>query len=120
MLFHGGTFYPNNSIINNDEIGEGMRGFLCFTNKLDCCEDISPTSSRSGEWYFPNRSAVEKENHGGAMYRNRGPSVVRLNQKNTSSSPTGIFRCEIPLKNGTNQSLYAGIYPTSRGKRICV
>ena len=117
MLFHNGSFHPNNSIININDIGEGTVGLLCFTNKLDCCEEIQPISRRSGEWYFPNGSALEKENIGGAMYRNRGPSVVRLNQKNTFVSPPGIFSCEITMKNGTNQSLYAGIYPINRGKR---
>ena len=116
-LFHDVFFHPNNSIINIDEIGEEAMALLCFTNKLTCCEAVS---SRSGEWYFPNGSAVEKENRGGDMYRDRGPSVVRLNQKSTSSSPSGVFHCEIPLKNGTNQSIYAGIYPSLIGKIVCI
>ena len=117
MLFHNGSFHPNNSIININEIGEGTIALFCFTNKLNCCDE---TLGLSGEWYFPNGSTVEKENNEGAIYRNRGPSVVCLNQKSTSSSLNGIFHCEIPLINGTNQSLYAGIYPRSRGKRVFV
>ena len=117
MLFHNGSFHPNNTIINATEIGEGTMALFCFTNKSNCC---SEPFGLSGEWYFPNGSAVEKQFNGGALYRNRGPSVIRLNQKNTSLSPAGIFHCEIPLENGRNWSLYAGIYPTNRGKRsIC-
>ena len=116
-LFHDGSFHPNNSIINANEIGEGTMALFCFTNKLNCC---SGTFGLSGEWYFPNGSAVEKKRNGGAVYRNRDLSVVRLNQKSISSSPAGIFHCEIPLKNGTNKSLYVGIYPTSSGKRVCM
>lgn len=113
-LFHNGSFRRNNSVININEIGEGVVGLLCFTNKLDCCE---PSSSSSGEWYFPNGSAVEKGDEM-TLYSHQGPSVVRLYQNNTSLTPIGIFRCEIPLENGTNQSLYAGIYPINRGLRI--
>ena len=116
-LFHNGSFHPNNTIINATEIGEGTMALFCFTKKSNCCSEVF---GLSGEWYFPNGSAVEKELNGGALYRNRGPSVICLNQKNTFLSPPGIFRCEIPLENGTNQSLYAGLYPTNRGKRECV
>ncbi len=117
MLFHNGSFHPNNSIINVDEIGEGTMALFCFTNKSNCCNiDFGPQDL--GEWYFPNGSAVAINRDGTAMYRNQGPSVVRLNQKNTSLSPAGIFHCKIPLENGINQSLYAGIYPTKRGRRV--
>ena len=112
VLFHNSSFYPNNSVININEIGKGTLALFCYTNKLNCCNELE----MSGEWYFLNGSAVEDS---GTMYRNRGSSVVCLNQKNTSSAPTGIFHCEIPLKDGTNQSLYTGIYPISRGKRVC-
>ena len=116
-LLHNGSFHPNNTIINVDEIGEGTMALFCFTNKSKCC---SEALGLSGEWYFPNGSAVEKQDNGGALYRNRGPSVIRLNQKNTSLSPTGIFHCEVPLENGTNQNLYAGLYPINEGIRECV
>ena len=112
VLFHNSSFYPNNSIISINEIGKETLALFCYTNKLNCCNELE----MSGEWYFPNGSAVGDS---GTMYRNRGRSVVRLNQENTSTSPTGIFHCEIPLKNGNNQSLYAGVYPSSRGERVC-
>jgi hypothetical protein len=86
---------------------------FCFTIKSNCCNRPSVI----GEWYFPNGSAVGINRDDTAMYRNQGPNVVRLNQKSTSLSLAGIFHCEIPLENGTNQSLYAGIYPSNRGKR---
>ena len=95
-----------------DKIGEGAMALLCFTNKLDCCQE---QPQRFGEWYFPDGSPVEKKGVSN-IYRNRGPSVVRLNQRNNNStSPTGVFLCVIPDMNETNQSIYIGVYPMNEG-----
>ena len=90
-----------------DKIGEGAMALLCFTNNLDCCQE---QLQRFGEWYFPDGSAVERQGDSN-IYRNRGPSVVRLNQGNNSTSLTGVFLCVIPDDSGTNQSIYVGVYP---------
>ena len=55
-------------------------------------------------------------NGGGSIYRNRGPSVVRLNRRNNAMMPTGVFRCEIPDASGTNQNVYVGVYSWGIGK----
>ena len=110
-LFHDGNFYANNTVIPMDEIGEGAMALLCFTNNLDCCGE---PPRRFGEWYFPNGSSVGRQSES-SIYRDRGPSVVRLNLRNHSTSLTGVFHCEIPDMNGTNQSIYIGLYPVNKG-----
>ena len=85
---------------------------LCFTNKLDCC-DTKP--NRSGEWYFPNGSRVKTNVEKNTMYRDRGPSVVHLNLRRSSTFIAGVFHCEILNISGKNHSIYVGIYPIDEG-----
>jgi hypothetical protein len=95
-----------------DEIGVEAMSLLCFTNKLDCCGEAS---LRSGEWYFPNGSRVPVQKDG-AIYRDGGASVVRLNWRNHSDSPIGVFRCQIPDNNMVKlQDIYIGVYPRNAG-----
>ena len=68
-----------------------------------------------GNWYFPEESAVEFE-RANNIYKNRGPSVVRLHKKPNITSPTGIYRCDIPDDNGVNQSIFVGVYPMEHGE----
>ena len=96
-----------------DDIAENDGALLCYTNNVECCE-----SSRKGEWYFPNGTTVGTSVDGGDFYRNRGPSVVRLNRRNNAMMPTGVFCCEIPDANGTDQSIYVGVYPHREGAPI--
>ena len=114
VLFHNGNFHANNSIVTIDEIGAGEMALMCFTSELECCDN---EPNRSGEWYFPNSSAVRVNDKSDNIYRDRGRSVVRLNRKNNSSSLTvyGVYHCMIPVKNLTNQSIYIGLYPSGKG-----
>ena len=69
-----------------------------------------------GEWYFPNNgSAVGTMRENGSIYRNRGPSVVRLNRRSNAMMTDGVFRCEIPDASDTNQSIYVGVYSLGKG-----
>ena len=105
----------NNSIVTVDDIAENDGALLCYTNNKTCCKTNGLTGT--GEWYYPNKTMVSfgSYNRGGDFYRNRGPSVVRLNRRNNTTMPTGVFRCEIPDASGTNQSIYVGIYPEGSG-----
>ena len=114
VVFHNGSFHPNNSIINEDEIGEGAMSVLCFTNKLDCCGEVP---LHTGEWYFPNKSRVRVQNEG-VIYRDRHASVVRLNWRYYPNPPTGVFHCQIPDINGTIQNVYVGVHPRNAGMHI--
>ena len=109
----GEHIYGNNSIVTVDDIAENDSALLCYTNSDECCENGQQASNR--EWYFPSGTTVGTNVSGVGFYRNRGPSVVRLNRRNNAMMPTGVFRCEIPDASGTNQSIYVGIYPEGSG-----
>ena len=94
------------------EIGEERNALLCITNKNTCCK---LRSSIIREWYFPNGSQVRLIGDGANLYRNRGPSVVRLNRRNKATSPTGIFQCEIPSAIQLSNIIYIGIYHVGQG-----
>ena len=91
--------------MNAVDIDANDVGLLCLTNATDCCNAaLSPGGAAEGEWKFPNGTAVDSNiinvNAGGTdfFYRNRGPSVVRLNRR-SSPSERGRFSCE--LRGGT-------------------
>lgn len=96
----------NNTVVLVDDIGEEENALLCITNNADCCSG----SIRAGEFYFPNsNSPVLISREGGDFYRNRGTQLIRLNRRNGATSPTGIFRCEIPDAKGVMQNMLINI-----------
>ena len=106
--------YYNSSVINLTDIGEGhSAALLCLTDNTQCCKGGHNPSRALGHWYFPDGTPVpDGLDASRSIYRNRGPSVVRLNRRNNAQSPTGLYRCEIPDASGTNQTLYVGVYTT--------
>ena len=112
----------NNSIVSLGDIGEGRRALLCITNETGCCRD-SNVPGHMREWYFPNGSAVSRNDIGHSIYRNRGPSIVRLNRRHNAISPSGIFSCIIPsFITQSNQIvtsiIHIGIYDIGQGNNI--
>ena len=110
-----GYLYRNNSIITFENIGEGSNSLFCFTNLSSCCRKYDNGMRALGNWYFPDESALEPE-RANNFYKNRGPSVVRLHKKPSITSPTGIYRCDIPDDNGVSQSIFVGVYPMEQGE----
>ena len=111
--------YGNNSIVSLTEIGKGRKALLCITNETGCCKDANiPLSMR--QWYFPNRSSVRKGFDGDSFYRDRDPSIVRLNRRHNATSPNGIFWCTIPisiiqLNMIMTNTIHIGIYDIGQG-----
>ena len=98
------------------DIGEGRRALLCVTSETGCCRDASvPREMR--EWYFPNGSAVSIKGAGHSFYRDRGPSIVRLNQRYNVTSLNGIFQCTIPssITPLMTSTIHIGIYDNGQG-----
>ena len=85
--------YRNNSAIPLTEIGEGDNALHCKTDKEECCGTVP---NRFGEFYYPNGVLVPVARRQHGFYRNRGDQVVRLNRRESATSPTGTYRCEIP------------------------
>ena len=99
-----GTAIANNSNVCITDIGEEDKGLLCFTDLPSCCDQ-----NRTGEWIFPNKTIVPIKLHSVGFYRNRAPSVVRLNRKKGTESPTGLYCCEVPDATSRNKTVCANI-----------
>ena len=107
-----GKLYTNDSYILITNIGEGDEGaLLCFTDLVQCCRnEYSPDESGAlGKWFYPNGSDVGMYDDAEEFYTNRGPSRVRLNRRNDTTSPIGSFCCEVPDANFSNITLCANI-----------
>ena len=102
-----GEVYHNGSNILITDISEGDGALLCFTDLVECC--CLGGGSGVGGWYFPNQSTVPNSGEGGNFYRNRGPSIVRLNRRNNVTSPIGLFCCEVPDVTSTLHRICASI-----------
>lgn len=116
--------YGNNSIVSLTEIGEGSKALLCITSETGCCRDADNSNlfiARSmREWFFPNRSSVRKGFDGHSFYRDRDPSIVRLNRRYNATSPNGIFWCTIPISIIQSNiimtnTIHIGIYDIGQG-----
>ncbi len=95
---------------------------LCITNNAKCCRRVDTDMDQNalGNWYFPNGSDIEtgKNNN---IYKNRGPSVVRLHRKENIFSPSGIYNCAIPDSDDNHQSIFIGVYPMEEGENeMCI
>ena len=104
--------YPNNSIVTNTDIGTSSAALLCTTTYTPCCTSGNPET----QWFFPNGSQVPN-NPSLPYQRNRGryPGRVIL-IRNSESTTTGIFHCDILDASGVTQSLYVGIYDSGTGE----
>ena len=93
----------------------------CHTDLSSCC--TSQEGDHRGQWYFPNGEPVTQSNVTD-FYMREGSKVVELRRRNSATSPTGIYRCEIPtiaVHDDTNTSVRASVYVglyTSEGKCI--
>ena len=113
------AFYGNNSVVDLGDIGVGSNtlgdgdsmGLRCLTDSTQCCRGSdNPSTGALGEWYFPDGTLVPDGLVASRdIFRNRGPSVVRLNRRNNAQSPTGVYRCEIPDASGTNRNIFVGV-----------
>ena len=104
----------NNSNILISNIGEGdSDALLCYTDLTQCCRDVDGMAL--GEWFYPNGSEVDVSLSGSDFYRNRGPSLVRLNRRNNATSPKGQFCCVVPDATSTNVTVCANLCKLLKG-----
>ena len=101
----GDIVLTNCSYINRAGIGEGVVNSLrCVTNYSDCC---SGSGSGMGNWYDEKGMEVHQGAGGypSDLYVTRGDGVVYLN-RNMHGGQSGMWRCDIPDRTGTTQSIY--------------
>ena len=111
-----GQLYPNNSVVTVTDIGGSFftSALFCLTPSLECCNDTE-TPDEDGvvrEWYLPDGRPVSSA--GTAFSREQVSSAVSLYHSG-GTSPTGVFRCEIPDATGNSQNIYIGIYTEGDG-----
>lgn len=113
-LAFNGQLFGNNSIITISDIGEGAHSaLLCITNNSDCC-DPGDSSSVMGAWYLPNGRPADGNDQ--SFYQSRGPSVVRLSKKVSTTAPSGIFKCQVTDASGILQNVFVGLYLSNLGE----
>ena len=108
----GGVRITNNSNVGIYDIGEGDNGaLLCVTDLMQCCHrDYTATGTALGAWFYPNGTHVPIIIGDDYLYRNRGPSVVRLNRRNDAEYyATGLYCCEVPDSTFTTHRVCANI-----------
>jgi len=107
-----GVSLPNNSIVTNTDIGTDSEALLCTTTLPGCCTSANPETL----WYFPNGSPVPN-NPASSYQRTRGQNPGRvILHRNSESTTTGIFHCDIPDASGVTQNIYVGIYDSDTGE----
>ena len=110
-----GAIIPNHGFTLLNSIRESSNSLLCVTDNTACCaRDQVPGRGILGDWYYPNGTLVPNNADGLDFYRNRGPSVVRLNRRR--GGMTGIYYCEIPDTTGVDQTMYIGVYTANTGE----
>ena len=115
MLLRGQS-YSNNSLITFEDIAEGDSALLCLSTQMECCSaDEVPGGYVKGNWYYPNGRNIPNIPDN-SLYRNRGPSVVRLNRNVASTGVQyGIFKCSMP-DGAEDLNFFIGIYPKRVGE----
>ncbi len=96
-------------------ISTGTNSLLCITTTEACCQSThTGTDMGAGQWYFSDGKKVPFGSLS-PLYITLGASVVRLNRASFAITPSGLYRCEVPVIDGT-ESVYIGLYPVGQGR----
>ena len=98
--------YPNNSVVNLTDIGEGYDALHCITNLTTCCRGADGGSV--GEWFLPGKTSPVIRMNADSFARSGGPSAVLLNRR-TGTGPTGLYTCQVPDGSSMERTLYIGV-----------
>ena len=125
LSFMGQTL-ANNSYVDLTLVGNDASGsdsVQCITDLTTCCNNTH--GSHRGDWYFPDGNSRLPIPGGGDTFEQRIAQRVDLRRRNNPTSPTGIYRCDIPtgaVHDDTDISVrdtvYVGLYPASGGMRM--
>ena len=104
-----------------NDIGNSGRGpaLYCLTPSTKCCSNSETPNEATviREWYLPDGRQLSSA--GTTFSREQVSSAVSL-YRNGSTSPTGVFSCEVPDASGNSQNIYVGIYPQSDGENSLI
>ena len=121
------SFRDNIAVPNHGYVDLGMVG-TSFTNSVQCHTDLvtccrSDRGIHRGQWYFPDGELLQNKSGDHDVYEFE--AVMRrhdLRRRKSATSPTGIYRCEIPTNAvhddtdiSVRATVYVGLY-TGEGK----
>ena len=122
-----GMNLTNHSYVDLTTVGENISAsgdtVRCHTDLTSCC--TSSQGDHRRDWYFPNGYALRGSSGSGDIYQRRGDQVIHLRRRNNATSPSGIYRCDIPTAavndddipyTITGETVYVGLYPPNKGK----
>ena len=115
-----GTNLTNHSYVDLTLVGNAQNGgnrVLCHTDRDTCCS--ASQGADRGDWYFPNGDKLQFSNGPDDIYESRGAQQVELHRRNNGDT-SGIYCCDIPVKDGNGpETMYVGLY-ASGGKYDCI
>ena len=120
LSFGNDDVLPNHGYVDLGTVGVNYHNNVqCRTDLTTCC--TSQQGDHRGQWYFPDGQPVTQSDDTD-FYVREFERLVDLRRRNSATSPTGIYRCEIPtnaVHDDTNTSVRASVYVglyTSEGK----
>ena len=125
----GSNYVANNTVVLITSIGDGLATnggdpLVCATQLTACCATFG---QRFSDWYYPNTTRAPVNGVGYSFYRTRRNSDSEnnvlggalLNRRFNAMEPIGIYNCVIRSPDGTDQTLYVGLYSNSNnGKQL--
>ena len=113
-----GAGLPNHSYVDLGAVGtDNITSVWCHTDLMTCCRNVN--GLHRGKWYFPNGVTLQTSEN---IYVVEEHQRIELRRANGVTSPTGIYRCEIPTNAvhddtdiSVRDTVYVGLY-TSGGK----
>ena len=113
-----GAGLPNHSYVDLGTVGTDFTTSVwCHTDLETCCRNED--GLHRGRLSFPDGVPLQTN---GDIYVFKKPQRVEIRRANSATSPTGIYRCEIPTIEvhddtyiSVRATVYVGLY-TSEGK----
>ena len=85
--------YVDLTLVGNPELDPGDHSVQCHTDLDTCC--YSAQGSHHGDWYFPDGTRLPFPGQGDITEARRNQRVG-IRRNNSTNSPSGIYRCDIP------------------------
>ena len=118
-----GQALVNHSYVDLSLVGDhydGGDGIQCHTDLRTCCTGTQGVYR--GDWYFPNGIRLPFPTGYVYIYENREAERVGIHRRNSATSPTGLYRCNIPTNDvhddddiSVRATVYVGLYTASGG-----
>ena len=110
LTFGNDDVIPNHGYVDLGLMGSSyINSTQCHTDLAMCCQS---NNQYQGQWYFPNGQLVSNADENIDIYEVDRPMRVDLRRRSSATSPTGIYRCEIPtnaVHDDTDTSVRASV-----------